>query len=99
MEITTVPNLKAEKVRIKIGDGGVGTFFLDLVVVNLQNGSYMIAEESSDMEYQRVNVYNLEKEEIKTELRDYLLCSNLEQGDMTLEQLDKIAEAISKLNL
>lgn len=97
MKITTQPNLKTEILYIVLGDGGPGTLHLNLVVVNTQNNSYMMALDEDDSEV--VTVRNLEKQTVKTSLENNLLASNIAAGDLTSEQIDEIADTISKLNL
>lgn len=96
MKITTQPNLTAEKLKIVVGDGGFGTVYLNLVVVNLQDGTYLITLDEADSN--TVTVHKLEKQPVRTELNN-LLESNIALKDFTSEQLDEIADTISKLNL
>lgn len=95
MEITTQSNLKAEKLEINTEN-----INLELAIINLLNGTYLIADAiDSDSEYPSIIVSSLEKDIVKTELEEYLWERNIVRGYLTSEEIDKIADAIEKLNL
>lgn len=93
MNIFNGPTLTTKKLVITID-----TLRLNLVVTNLKDGNYMIAELDGNAEYQRVVFQSLDKRVIKNEL-DYLLASNLLNEDLTNLQVAEIALAISKMDL
>lgn len=93
MNIVTGPSLQTKKLAIAIG-----ALRLNLVVTNLQDGRYMIAELDGEAEYQRVISNTLDKKIIKSKL-DNLLAGNLMDEDLTNLQVAEIALAISKLDL
>ena len=93
MNIFNGPTLTTKKLVITID-----TLRLNLVVTNLKDGNYMIAELDGNAEYQRVVFHSLDKRVIKSEL-DYLLASNLLNEDLTNLQVAEIALAISKMGL
>ncbi|MCU7667547.1 hypothetical protein [Bacillus thuringiensis] len=95
MKITNQSNLKAEKLNIL-----VGCTSLEVVVVNLLDGTYLIADgNGSDSEYPVVTVSDLEKQTVKSALEESLFAGNIAHGDFTSEDVDVIADNISKLNL
>ncbi|GAB6448257.1 hypothetical protein bcgnr5369_16270 [Bacillus cereus] len=60
----------------------------------------MIADgNASDIEYPVASVNNLEKQTVKSALEESLFAGNITHGDLTIEDVDVIADNISKLHL